>query len=90
MNDTNKLVDVLSGEPVGATFKRQFIGELCDNVRDDLLKLVPKMPEEWDGIELRSMIAKRFSEVSLGDAMKDHRSKRYRNYEAECLSRNLW
>lgn len=38
----------------------RFIKELCDNVRDNLLR--HQYPEEWDGHELRVLIAERFAQ----------------------------
>lgn len=71
-----------------AAGKRKFIRELCNNVRDDLLKRVSDMPEEWDGHELRKLIADRFAEVVISDQMKTNR-RRIRAYRNECLVRNL-
>lgn len=41
------------------TGKRQFIKGLMDGMRDDLIKAVPLMPEDWDHVELRELIAAR-------------------------------
>ncbi len=42
--------------------KRKFIKDLCNSVRDSLLKKVPELPEDWDGHELRWLIAKVFED----------------------------
>lgn len=41
------------------TGKRQFIKGLMDGMRDDLIAAVPRMPEDWDHVELRELIAVR-------------------------------
>lgn len=37
--------------------KQEFIKSLLHTMEADLLKMVPRMPEEWDGVELRWLIA---------------------------------
>ena len=37
--------------------KTQFILDITDNLRDALLEQVSKMPDEWDGIELRQLVS---------------------------------
>lgn len=63
--------------------QRAFIKELCNNVRDELVKA--DIPDNWDGVELRRLIAVRFQRVVMGD-LKGARLKAYRN---ECLIRNI-
>lgn len=41
------------------TGKRQFIASLLDGIRDDLIRAVPRMPEDWEAAELRELIAVR-------------------------------
>ena len=36
--------------------KTQFILDITDNLRDALLERVEKIPEQWDGIELRQLL----------------------------------
>ncbi len=43
------------------TEKKRFIRELMGNVRDNLLKKVDKMPDEWDRHEIRQLIADMFA-----------------------------
>lgn len=40
--------------------KKRFIRQLIRNVQNDLIEAVDRLPEEWDGIELRELIADRF------------------------------
>ncbi len=73
--------------------QRRFIRELCNNVRDDLLKTaVPKLPEEWDGHELRRLVADRFNQASM--TLRPGRqylqyAARLRAYLATCIELNL-
>ena len=58
--------------------KLTFIHELINHVKNDITRQVSKMPEDWDGIELRWYISERFSEVV--HRRTDKRSKRYQDY----------
>ncbi len=40
--------------------KRDLIKGLCNNIRDDLVSQVKNMPPEWDGYELRAILALKF------------------------------
>lgn len=66
--------------------KRKFIRNLTTAVRDDLLKKVGAMPEEWDGIELRRLLADKFEREVFSDLLKGRRLKNFRN---EVAVRNL-
>ena len=71
--------------------KRRFIRELIGSVKKTVLANVDKMPEEWDGIELREYVADKFTESrstisGLGRSYMKRRAKDYRN---EVLVRNL-
>jgi len=59
--------------------KLTFIHELVDNVKNDIIRKVKDMPEEWDGIELRWYISEIFGEVVFG-GFQDKKSKRYKAY----------
>jgi len=59
--------------------KLNLIHELIDNVKMDIIKVVRDMPEEWDGIELRWLIAEKFA-MEVGTRFKDKRSRRYQDY----------
>ena len=65
--------------------KKRFIRELCDNVKRDLLNKAAQYPKEWDGIELRRLIQKRFTLAVMGEM----EGKRKRNFENELIVRNL-
>lgn len=66
------------------TFIRSFLG----SVEEELLASVPKMPQGWDGHELRTLIAEKF-QFEITRLMQDKRSRRYRDYRVEVLGRGL-
>ncbi len=69
--------------------KREFILELIDSVRSDIHADAAKVPENWDGHELRRWIADRFERsANMGTVMRP-RSRRLRDYKNEILVRNL-
>lgn len=65
--------------------KRRFIRELCRNTERDLLDKAPHYPKEWDGIELRRLIARRFELAVMGDFS----GKRKRDFENALIVDNL-
>ncbi len=80
-----------------AAEKRRFIRSLSKSVTKELLTKVAKMPREWDGNEIRELIADTFnsqrnlsSRVFWGDASGARANKRrLREYRNERLTRNL-
>jgi len=69
-----------------ANEKKKLIRTLVASVKTDALAAVAKMPEDWDGIELREYLADKFAECRFRGTMDKRRTKRYRN---EVLVRNL-
>ena len=55
-----------------------FINELIGTVKKEILS--KKLPLDWDGIELRWLIAEKFSQVVFG-GYKDKRKKRYKDFD---------
>lgn len=66
--------------------KREFIDSLLEGVRADLMSRVPRMPEGWNGIELRQLIARHFNQCVRADLM---RGKRGRDFANTVLVENL-
>lgn len=63
------------------------VTNLCDSIRDEVVALLPHMPMEWDGHELREYLYERFKR-ERSRLMTDHRDRyRRRQYLAE-LARN--
>jgi len=60
--------------------RKKFIRQLCDNVRDDLLKESVKYPKEWDGHELRERIKDAYSQVVIKGVMSISRKREYNNF----------
>ena len=45
--------------------KRELIRTFLNRVRDELLEIVPNMPEEWDGHELIWLVTEKFAYEQL-------------------------
>ncbi len=77
--------------------KRRFISQLTRSVSKELQAKVAKMPIEWDGMELRELIADAFKAQTIlstrsywGDTRGRVADKRrLREYRNEKLKRNL-
>lgn len=71
--------------------KKAFIRDLCNSVRDLALSRVKDMPEDWDGHELRALLADSFAVANLGLCAEGPRGDRARRraFKNECLIRNL-
>jgi hypothetical protein len=67
--------------------KEKFIKDLMGHVQASLLNKLDKVPEEWDGMELRMWIADTFGWERTGSMVMDKR--RVKNYENEILTKNL-
>lgn len=67
--------------------KRAFIRALCRNVARDVCTAVADMPSEWDGHELRELLARAFADCRTRLMCENH--KRRRAFENERLVRNL-
>ncbi len=57
--------------------KREFIVELIENVEHSILRRIEDIPENWDGIELRQLIADKFAEQTA--RMSGRRHSEYMN-----------
>ena len=68
--------------------KQRFIKNLTGSIAAELCSKARLMPEDWDGIELRELLAEKFTNEAAG-YMKDKRGRRYRSYQNECIIRNL-
>lgn len=63
--------------------KRQFVESVIGQLRDTLLRAVEKVPEEWDGFELRLLIDEKVAEHTqvrdIKQRMGYKRASDYRN-----------
>lgn len=65
--------------------KKEFINSLVEAVRTDILNNVERMPDNWDGHELRLYIREKYSEVYW----KTMTRSRVREYNNTVLVNNL-
>ncbi|MFA5340336.1 MAG: hypothetical protein WC332_01025 [Clostridia bacterium] len=59
--------------------KVTFITDLIRNVQGDILKKVDKLPEDWDGWELRQLVADYFTNAAFFTDNDKRRKKEYKN-----------
>lgn len=64
---------------MNADTKRQFIEDLMTGMKNSILANVDKMPEEWDGHELRQYIADYVNDQAVIVKMHSTRLRSYRN-----------
>ncbi|AJD82975.1 hypothetical protein PJWF_00082 [Achromobacter phage JWF] len=64
--------------------KKKFITDLMDSVKKQMLAAVDHMPEEWDGIELRHHIQRKFEDNKVAHEMRGNtgRGRAYANVVA--------
>lgn len=67
--------------------KKVFIQELMDSVRQEIYSKLYRTPEEWNGHELRQLVADKFNDATTLD--KDERDKRYKDYLNTVITQNL-
>lgn len=65
--------------------QRQFIINICDNLKTNMLEKVDKIPENWDGFELRQYFADKAEEFNW--FVMD--SKRKKSYDNDVIINNL-
>ena len=66
--------------------KREFITSLCDSMRDEVIKRIPYMPDNWNGHELREYLAHMFKRESALRGVKPYR-RRLREYRNDVATR---
>ena len=59
--------------------KIDFINELTNNVKNNVLARIDIMPESWDGMELRVYLSDKFKEASMPSLQEKGRVRKYRN-----------
>ena len=70
--------------------QKQFVRELMDDVLLDIYQKIDdnKIPEGWDGIELRWLLRERFADC-VWDGIDQNNKKRKRNFNNTVLVNNL-
>jgi len=68
--------------------KIKFISNITDSIRLEIQSLIEsnRIPENWDGAELKQLLAERFRHETY---FRDFRAKRYKEYTNDCLINNL-
>ena len=70
----------------------RFIQDLCTNICGEVVKrvLAGKIPEEWDGQELRCLLADKFEDsASMSIIRREKRGRRKSEYRNTCTINNL-
>ena len=66
--------------------KTAFVETLCNDLKGFILSKVDKMPEEWDGVEIRQLMEDAVAQQYNWTKMS---SKRKRDYNNEVVVRNI-
>jgi|WetSurMetagenome_2_1015567.scaffolds.fasta_scaffold59843_2 hypothetical protein len=69
--------------------KTKFITDILEATKESLLARVNRMPDEWDGRELRQLIADDVSQNINNPTLKQYSSKRYKEYRNTCIVDNI-
>ena len=67
--------------------KREFINSLMDSLKQSMIDKVNKMPDDWDGHELRWFISEYAQEHAVIGL--DKKSGRYRAYVNQRIIKNI-
>ncbi len=62
----------------------EFVRELCGTIEDEVVRAIKEgqLPSQWDGHELRVLLAERFSaSASMSEIRSNPRGKRARDYK---------
>ena len=65
--------------------KKRFIKNLTGSIRDELISKIDKIPENWDGYELRQLLADSFKQ----EAYLKMTGKRKKDYTNNVIINNL-
>lgn len=72
---------------MNAKEKKTFIKSLTKSIQDELINKIPTMPEHWDGIELRWLLAEKFDREQ-SDCWRSSPARK-RKYKNETITRNI-
>lgn len=65
--------------------KQEFIDSIINSVRENLIADLPKVPEDWAGLQLRMWIARRFENQVWRNTLPSEK----RNFENDLAVYNL-
>ncbi len=66
--------------------KIMFIEELTNNVKNQIIEKVDKMPEAWDGMELRQYLSDKFKEATMPSFQKLEKGRMRKYYNTLRIS----
>ncbi len=68
--------------------KKDFVRSICSSIAEEVCDHIEldKVPEAWDGFELREILSDKFKRESV---MPDHRIRRYKDYLNDVIVNNL-
>jgi hypothetical protein len=68
-----------------------FIKNLTSAIADELIEKIHSgsIPEQWDGIELREILAEKFSHETRSDLLFKPRGKRWKDYQNTIIVNNI-
>lgn len=64
--------------------KKLFIDDIMDNIRQDIMSKLDKIPESWSGRELRMYIVERTAEIKMPVSFVEKR-----RYQADVINNDL-
>lgn len=82
MNVREEFAAALRGLTPEQQHKVEFVTNLCGSIRDQVIRAVPHMPAEWDGHELRELLALLFERERMDSMRKGRRAREFRNERA--------
>lgn len=68
--------------------KIEFITGMMDMLKSEMLNKIDRIPEDWDGVELRWYTKDKADEVVWSN-YRDKRASRYKKYENDMIINNL-
>lgn len=72
--------------------QHEFVRDLLHSIGDEIIGGIEegKLPEEWDGHELRALIAEKARQsAAMSQIIREPRSRRARAYNNEVIIKNL-
>ncbi len=69
--------------------QRKFINDICKSLRESLLAKADKLPENWNGIEIREWIKAYYEANYCGYAKAARNPKQMRAYRNAVIVNNL-
>ena len=68
--------------------KQEFISDFLNGMRDSAISKIDRMPDNWDGHEIRFYLAGKFG-FEVSDLMRNKRSRRVKQFYNTILVNNL-